>query len=84
MHARDNRILIDALKTLGISPIEYLVLPRMLALALMTPLLALYAMLLGNLGGAFAAMAIFDIDLVEYYVETTLTLSMLDISGGLL
>ena len=74
---------IDALKTLGISPVEFLVVPRVVALALMTPLLALYAMLLGNLGGAFAAMAIFDISPIEYYVETTLTLGVMDIGGGL-
>jgi phospholipid/cholesterol/gamma-HCH transport system permease protein len=42
---------IDALKTLGISPMEFLVLPRMLALALMMPLLSLYANVVGILGG---------------------------------
>ncbi len=42
---------IDALKTLGISPMEFLVLPRMLALVLMLPLLCLYADLMGILGG---------------------------------
>ena len=43
---------IDALTTLGISSMEFLVLPRMLALALMMPLLCVYADLLGILGGA--------------------------------
>ena len=42
---------IDALHTLGISPMEFLVLPRMLALVLMMPLLAIYADLMGILGG---------------------------------
>ncbi len=42
---------IDALKTLGISPMEFLVLPRMIALFLMMPLLSLYADLMGILGG---------------------------------
>ena len=43
---------IDALTTLGISPMEFLVLPRMLALVLMMPLLTVYADLMGILGGA--------------------------------
>ncbi|MFZ1202208.1 MAG: ABC transporter permease, partial [Desulfobacterales bacterium] len=40
---------IDALRTLGISPMEFLVLPRLLALALMMPLLCLYANVMGIL-----------------------------------
>ena len=48
---------IDALKTMGISPMEFLVLPRMLALVLMMPLLCLYADLMGILGGARSASA---------------------------
>ncbi len=43
---------IDALTTMGISPLEFLVLPRMLALCLMMPLLCLYADFVGILGGA--------------------------------
>lgn len=42
---------LDALTTLGVSPMEFLVLPRMLALVLMMPLLCLYADLMGILGG---------------------------------
>ena len=42
---------IDALQTLGISPMEFLVLPRMVALIVMMPLLCLYADLMGILGG---------------------------------
>jgi phospholipid/cholesterol/gamma-HCH transport system permease protein len=49
---------IDALRTLGISPMEFLVLPRMLALIAMTPLLAIYADLLGILGGAFVGTVV--------------------------
>ncbi|MCU0585379.1 MAG: ABC transporter permease, partial [Desulfobacterales bacterium] len=42
---------IDALRTMGISPMEFLVLPRMLALVVMMPLLCVYADLMGILGG---------------------------------
>ena len=47
---------IDALTTFGFAPMEFLVLPRMLALVLMTPLLCLYADLMGILGGAFVGV----------------------------
>ena len=43
---------IDALSSLGIDPIDFLVLPRLLALIIMMPLLTLYGSLLGILGGA--------------------------------
>ncbi len=42
---------IDALQTLSIDPVRYLVVPRLLALLLMLPLLTLYADLIGILGG---------------------------------
>ena len=44
---------VDALKTMGISPFDFLVLPRVLALSLMMPLLTVYADLMGIMGGAF-------------------------------
>ena len=43
---------IDALTTLGINPIDFLVTPRMLALVLMIPPLTMYASLMGIIGGA--------------------------------
>lgn len=46
---------IDALTTLGLSPMEFLVAPRLLALAIMMPLLTIYANLLGMLGGGIVA-----------------------------
>lgn len=61
---------IDALKTLGLQPMEFLVLPRMLALILMMPLLCVYADLLGILGGAVVGVGVFDITLVQYFEQT--------------
>lgn len=46
---------IDAITTMGISPMEFLVVPRMLALVVMMPLLTLYANLLGVIGGGIVA-----------------------------
>ena len=61
---------IDALTTLGISPMQFLVLPRMLALMLMMPLLCLYADLMGILGGAFVGVTMLDLGIVEYFNQT--------------
>ena len=49
---------IDALKTMGLEPMDFLVLPRMLALILMMPLLYLYANLLGMFGGGIIAVTV--------------------------
>ena len=67
---------IDAFKTMGISPVDFLVLPRMLALMLMVPLLTLYAGFIGMLAGLLVSVTIFDIGMFEYYTETLLALEM--------
>jgi phospholipid/cholesterol/gamma-HCH transport system permease protein len=74
---------IDALTTMGISPMEFLVLPRMLALVLMMPLLCLYADLVGILGGAVVGVGMLDIGLVEYYVQTQSAVSLTQVWIGL-
>jgi phospholipid/cholesterol/gamma-HCH transport system permease protein len=48
---------IAALQTLGLSPVEFLVLPRMIALFLMFPLLTLYADFIGICGGLVVALS---------------------------
>ena len=61
---------IDALTTMGISPLEFLVLPRVLALFLMMPLLCVYSDCLGVAGGAFVSAAMLHIPLGTYMRET--------------
>src|SRR5215468_6491186 len=61
---------IDALTTMGISPFEFLVLPRMLGLILMMPLLTIYADLVGILGGAVVGVAMLGLGVTEYYEQT--------------
>ena len=56
---------IDAIVTLGISPVEFLVLPRMIALVLIMPLLTLYANIIGIFGGAIVAAGM-DVSLVQF------------------
>jgi phospholipid/cholesterol/gamma-HCH transport system permease protein len=61
---------IDALRTAGFSPMEFLVLPRLLALGLMMPLLSLYASFLGILGGALVSKTISGISYTLYMQQT--------------
>ncbi|MFC1823585.1 ABC transporter permease [Thermodesulfobacteriota bacterium] len=74
---------IDALKTMGISPMEFLVLPRMLAMALMMPLLCLYADLMGVLGGMIVGVGMLDLNVMEYYQQTRISVSLNDFWIGL-
>ena len=74
---------IDALRTMGISPIDFLVVPRILALVLMMPLLTVYANLMGILGGALVGVTLFDIGIYEYFRQTRSAIDLLDVFGGL-
>jgi phospholipid/cholesterol/gamma-HCH transport system permease protein len=75
---------IDALSTFGFAPMEFLVLPRMLALVLMTPLLCLYAVFMGILGGAFVGMTFLDLPPLTYLQATQDGVRLTDFSGGLI
>ncbi|MEJ2164056.1 MAG: ABC transporter permease [Desulfobacterales bacterium] len=67
---------IDALRTMGMSPIEFLVLPRMLALVLMMPLLGIFADLLGVLGGLIVGVGLLDIGFIQYVNQTRASLNL--------
>ncbi|MBK7025228.1 MAG: ABC transporter permease [Sulfuritalea sp.] len=74
---------IDAYQVLGISAIDFLVLPRMLALMLMVPLLTLYSGFIGMLAGLLVSVTIFDIGVFEYYTETLRALEFKQFAVGL-
>ena len=74
---------VDALRTMGIRPVEFLVLPRVLATALMMPALVAYADLLGLLGGAFVAVAVLDLGNLEYLRQTQNALALRHVLIGL-
>ncbi|WP_404425359.1 MlaE family ABC transporter permease [Nibricoccus sp. IMCC34717] len=75
---------IDALETFGFRAFDFLVLPRMVALAVMMPMLVVYAMLLGILGGMAIALAILNIPPTAFFVEMATTVGLLDILTGLI
>lgn len=74
---------IDALETLGISPVDFLVLPRMVALIVMMPLLCLYADLMGILGGIVVGVGMLDLGLTEYLNRTREAVTMTYLFVGL-
>jgi len=74
---------IDALRTLGIPPLEFLALPRLLALTLMLPLLCMYSDLVGILGGMLVAGSLFDIGMTQYLEQTRLAIDLTDFFLGL-
>jgi len=57
---------IDAMRTIGVSPIEALVIPRMIAAVVMMPLLAFYAMVMSLLGGGIFCWVSLDIPPLTY------------------
>ena len=74
---------VDALSTLGISPIEFLVLPRLLALMLMMPLLCVYATAVGIFGGFVVAISTLDVTPTAYLLRTQEALRLTDLDIGL-
>jgi phospholipid/cholesterol/gamma-HCH transport system permease protein len=73
----------DALRTMGLRPLDFLVMPRILALSLMVPLLYLYASMLGIAGGAVVASSMLHQGLSEYLARTRDILSLTVIWMGL-
>src|SRR5438093_4920152 len=75
---------IDALRTMNINPIHYLVLPRLVAIAIALPLLVVFAILVGWLGGAFVSFANKRIDIAFLAFFSTLrdVVQMKDVANG--
>jgi phospholipid/cholesterol/gamma-HCH transport system permease protein len=74
---------IDAITTLGISPMEYLVLPRFLSLLLVMPLLCILADALGLVGGALVAGGM-DVNLNAFFHQAREAVQYDDIAAGLI
>ena len=74
---------ISALQTLGIPPMEFLVLPRIVALSVMMPLLTVFANIVGMLGGLLISWLMLDIAPITYYNQTSGAVGMNDWAVGL-
>lgn len=74
---------VDALTTMGLSPVEFLVLPRFLALTLMMPILCLYSDLMGIFGGFAVGVGMLGLPAKLYYQETITAITLTQLFGGL-
>jgi phospholipid/cholesterol/gamma-HCH transport system permease protein len=76
---------IDSLRTFGLSPMEFLILPRTLSILLMIPLLTIYADLVGILGGLMVGTMVMDFSVIHYFEQTQVALqNMWEVYSGLL
>lgn len=76
---------IDSLRTFGLSPMEFLILPRTLSILLMIPLLTIYADLVGILGGLMVGTLVMDFSVIHYFEQTQVALqNMWEVYSGLL
>ena len=60
---------IDALKTMGIDPIPYLIVPKLFSIMLTLPMLTVFANVIGIIGGMVIGVAYLDIDIIPFYNE---------------
>jgi len=74
---------IDALRTMGLNPINYLVVPRTLAMVIVLPCLTLLSDFVGIIGGYLIAVTTLDISSVRYYTQTANALVVKDLTTGL-
>lgn len=74
---------IDAIRTLGLDPIELLVIPRMLALLIMLPLLSFIAMCAGILGGAVVSAMSLDISYEQFFTRLNDTIELRHFKVGM-
>ena len=75
---------VDALRTLGLRPFSWLVVPRVIALVCITPALTILGDVIGVLGGFFVGATTLDLTPQAYYNETRKALELWDIEHGLI
>lgn len=75
---------VDALVAFGISPVDFLVLPRVLALTIMMPLLTLYSNIMGILGGFLVGVFMLGLSANTYWNSTLASLSLTSLWIGLI
>lgn len=74
---------LDALQTFGIDKMGYLVMPRVVALALMMPLLCIFADVIGILGGMVSALPFSHGSVTQYLLQTKHAVAIRDVLFGL-
>ncbi len=74
---------VDALTTLGINPVDFLVTPRVIALVLMMPLLTMFSSLMGIIGGMIVGLSMLEVGFQQYVEQTVQAVRLNFLFGGL-
>ncbi len=74
---------VDALETMAVNPNRYLIAPRVLAGAFMMPLLTIFSMLMGIMGGYVIAVFFFGMSPTAYFDPMPLHITMFDLATGI-
>jgi phospholipid/cholesterol/gamma-HCH transport system permease protein len=74
---------IEALETMGLPAMEFLVLPRLLALSVMMPLLCVYADVVAWFGGASVALGLLDLNPTQFWAESKHSITLTDVGLGI-
>jgi len=69
---------VDAFRTLGISPVDYLVMPRVLGLFVTMPLLTVYAGFVGIMGGMLVAITLLDLSATQFFTGLLMAVTLPD------
>jgi phospholipid/cholesterol/gamma-HCH transport system permease protein len=75
---------IDALSCLGVNPVHYLVVPRLLACVLLIPLLTVLADFMGVMGGALVCIKLYHVEAHYYWLHAQGWVGMWDMTAGLI
>ncbi len=75
---------IDALRTMGINPIRYVIVPKILGITLTAPLLTILATVIGIFGGFLISLSVLDLTPQSFYHEAVTVLFLWDIVTGLI
>jgi phospholipid/cholesterol/gamma-HCH transport system permease protein len=75
---------VDALKVMGIEPMQVLVVPRLIALVITLPLLTFFADIMGLIGGAAIAQVLLDVSPTQYLMRLPQAIDGSDFSVGLI
>ncbi len=74
---------VDALVSMGINPVRFLVSPKLIALMIMLPALTIFSDFVGILGGLLLSKAALDINPYNYFQQTINSLLIKDLMTGL-
>ena len=74
---------LDAMRAMAADPIQHLVVPRVVACTLMTPILTIYSNLLGSMGAWFVTVKVFGVSGQDYWFWTAQFVSWREPAGGL-